>query len=247
MLPSQRSKPSRLSPHPGPGLARKFSILLVVTFVGWAFIHGQVPTQHPASIEFRFDNPGLDPTRYSVLIDETGKGHYRSEPGAPSHDPDSAALSSQPREVDIMLSPATRDFLFTAARSRKFFAIACDDGKGKVAFQGKKDLVYTGSDGHGSCTYNWSKDERIERLTRIFEGISLTIETGGRLAVEHRHDPLALDHELRIFQTDVKEGRAAEVGNIAAELRSIAQDESVMVRARSTAAMLLAQPAHALD
>jgi hypothetical protein len=208
----------------------------------------QAPAKAPAQIQFTYENPGLDPARYTIVVDETGSGHYHSEPravrasdGAPPATIEEMPLP--PLDAAITVSPAIRDYLFETARGHKFFATSCEDGGGKIAFQGKKTLSYQGSDGSGSCTFNWSKDERIERVTQIFEGISVTMATGAKLAVEHRHDPLELDAELGTLVDELKDGRAMEIGNIAPQLQSIVQDESVMERARSRAATLLREPA----
>ena len=129
--------------------------------------------------------------------------------------------------------------IFSTARAQKFFAIKCEDGKDKVAFQGTKQLSYQGPDGSGSCTYNWSKSGAIEKLTTIFESIAFTLEEGRRLEVEHKHDRLALDAELGDLLTAVKEGRALEVQSIQPVLQEIAEDDSVLERARMRAKKLL--------
>lgn len=233
-----RISQTRSGGHPGAAILLGVTCLPAMLVIG---LTAQTPStaRAAAQIEFNFENAGLDPQRYSITVDESGHGHYHSEPGPHKPDAEAGEMPSQPQETDIQLSPATRDYLFATARARQFFARNCDDGKGKVAFEGKKQVSYHGADGTGSCTYNWSKDDRIDRLTHIFGGISETLEAGSRLAIEHRHDPLALDHELSALALDFKEGRAFEVGNIAGELQSIVQDESVMVRARSRAGELL--------
>lgn len=201
----------------------------------------------PAQIRFTYDNAQIDPAHYVIAVDATGHGHYRSQPMVKPPDPTSAEMPSQPHDMDIAVSPQAVQYLFAAARKRKLFAIECEDGKGKVAFQGNKELAYEGADGKGSCAFNWSGDDEIARVTRIFEGISLSIEAGCRLEMEHRHDPLALDHELDALASDYKAGRAAEIGIIARQLEAIAADDSVMDRARTRAAMLLREPAHVVE
>ena len=104
----------------------------------------------------------------------------------------------------------------------------CEDGKDKIAFQGTKQLSYQGPDGNGSCTYNWSKSAAIEKLTTIFESIAFTLEEGRRLAVEHKHDRLALDAELGELLVAVKDGRALEVQSIQPVLQEIAEDDAVL-------------------
>jgi hypothetical protein len=201
----------------------------------------------PARIEFNYDNPGVDPSQYVIDVDESGHGHYRSQPMVRKPDPDSAAMPAKAIDKDLVVSPDTVAYLFETARSRKFFAMSCEDGNGKIAFQGKKQLSYQGADGTGTCSYNWSRDQGIERATRVFEGISLTLEAGGRLVMEHKHDLLGLDHDLGALAIDFKEGRAAEIGTIASELEAIAEDEAVMDRARTKAAKLLREPARVIE
>ena len=200
-----------------------------------------------AQMRFTYDNAQFDPVHYVIVVDENGRGHYRSQPLVKAPDPTSAEMPSQAHDMDIVVSPEAVEYLFAAARKRKFFAMQCEDGKGKVAFQGNKELAYQGPDGKGGCAYNWSSDDEIARVTRIFQGMSLSIEAGCRLAMEHRHDPLALDQELDELVTDYKAGRAAEIGIIAKELEAIAADDSVMDRARSRAAMLLRAPARVVE
>lgn len=200
-----------------------------------------------ARIQFTYDNPGVDPSQYTLEVDETGRAHYRSQPMVRKADPESAEMPAKAIDKDLVVSPNTVAYLFTTARSRKFFSMSCEDGKGKIALQGKKQLSYQGADGTGTCSYNWSRDQGIERLTRVFEGISLTLEAGGRLVMEHKHDLLGLDHDLGALAIDFKEGRAAEIGTIASELEAIAEDEAVMDRARTKAAKLLREPARVIE
>ena len=139
----------------------------------------------------------------------------------------------------MQLSKPVVEQIFSTARAEKFFAIRCEDGKDKIAYQGTKQLSYQGPDGSGSCTYNWSKSAAIAKLTALFESIAFTLEEGRRLAVEHKHDRLALDAELGELLTAVKEGRALEVQSIQPVLQEIAEDEAVLDRARKRAKKLL--------
>ena len=198
------------------------------------------PQPGGAQVRFDYENKQLQPAKYTFLIDESGAGRFHSEPGKPPP-VDTVSYQSLAEALDrpVQLSKPIVDQIFSTARSEKFFAIACEDGKNKIAFQGTKQLSYQGPDGSGSCTYNWSKSAAIEKLTTIFESIAFTLEEGRRLAVEHKHDRLALDAELGELLIAVKEGRALEVQSILPVLQEIAEDDTVMSRARQRAKKLL--------
>jgi hypothetical protein len=195
-------------------------------------------SNEPARVRFIFENPKLQPANYVLDIREDGTGHFRSEPG-------NAAVSSsdgvmpQPLEMDIKITEPLRSMLFKTARSHNFFSVACESTKAKVAFTGKKALQYAGPDGDGSCTFNWSHDQQLMKLSDDLIAVAFTLEEGRRLAVEHDHDRLSLDAELESLQDAVKGGRAQQIQNIAPQLQAIADDEKVMERARNRARQLL--------
>jgi hypothetical protein len=198
------------------------------------------PQPGGAQVRFDYENKQLQPAQYTFLVDESGSGHFHSEPGNPPP-VDTVSYQSLAEALDrpVQLSKPVVEQIFSTARAEKFFAIRCEDGKDKIAYQGTKQLSYQGPDGSGSCTYNWSKSAAIAKLTNIFESIAFTLEEGRRLAVEHKHDRLALDAELGELLTAVKEGRALEVQSIQPVLQEIAEDEAVLDRARQRAKKLL--------
>ena len=143
-------------------------------------------------------------------------------------------------------SPATSKFVTPCSLpfSRPPARIAslpspCEAPGSHVAFTGKKTVSYTGPDGHGECTYNWSRDQQLNQLADDLMAIAYTIDEGRRLATEHVHSRLSLDAELEALQDAAKDRRALEIENISSELESIANDEAVMNRARNRARALL--------
>jgi hypothetical protein len=191
-----------------------------------------------AEIKFSFENAQLDPSSYVIVVHEDGSGHYSSTPGLSSGAGDDVAPSPHDRDIQIH-DPLLAGF-FAAARSHHFFDIACEATGLHVAFTGKKLLAYTGPDGKGGCTYNWSRDPQINQVGNQMMSIAATIEAGRRLAIEHEHSRLSLDAELENLDDAIKAHRALAVENIAPVLQSIADDENVMNRARLRARALLA-------
>ena len=226
------------------GRVRVFPGFLAAGGAFFCFTLTYAQTPHPAGsgaqVRFAYENKELQPARYTFVIDESGSGHFHSEPGDPPP-PDTHSYQHLAEALDrpVQLSKPIVDQIFSTARSEKFFAVPCEDSKHKIAFQGTKELSYQGPDGKGSCTYNWSKFDAVQKLTGLFESFAFTLEEGRRLAVEHKHDRLALDAELGSLMTALKEGRAIEVQSIQPVLEEIAEDDAVMDRARQRAKKLL--------
>lgn len=208
-----------------------------VAYLGFGTaLAAQQPTT--AHIRFIFENPQLQPASYVLDINEDGTGHFQSKPGSANF-ADSESIAPQPVNADIKIDEPLRSALFKAARSHNYFNVACESTKSKVAFTGKKALQYTGPDGNGSCTFNWSRDQQLMKLADDLIAVAFTIEEGRRLTVEHEHNRLGLDEELEQLQDAVKAGRAQQIQNIAPQLQAIAADESVLARARTRARQLL--------
>lgn len=193
--------------------------------------------QSPARVTFTFEHPQLQPSRYIISIDETGAGRFTSQPG-----PSDATDGPFPTPVDrpIVLDDSLRASLFQYARAHSFFATRCSTTQTTLAFTGNKTLAYTGPDGSGSCTFVWASDPALQRLVDDLGAVAFTMEEGRRLDLEARHDRLGLDAELETLQDAVKDHRACDLGNIAAELHAIADNQQVMERARKRALALLA-------
>jgi len=192
----------------------------------------------PAQIRFTYENPQLQPARYVVTVGEDGTGHFRSEGGGPvSNDPQN--MPADPQDRPIHISKALREAMFATARKNKLFAIGCDDGAKNIAFQGTKTLQYEGPEGQGSCTYNWSKNAQIDKLTDQFQAVVATLDEGSKLQRQYEHARLSLDTELEFLEQMVHDGRAIELENIAPILQALAGDEAVLQRVQRRARALL--------
>jgi hypothetical protein len=188
-----------------------------------------------AEIRFTYENPKLEPHRYVLTVNEDGSGHFVSESTGAA---DGADLAPESLDRPIHISKQVREAMFTAARKAKRFS-SCDDGGKNIAFQGNKTLEYEGSDGKGSCQYNWSKNPQIEKLTDQFEAIAATLDEGSKLERRYEHGRLSLDGEIEILEELVKDGRAIELENIAPILTKLSQDEAVLQRVQRRARALL--------
>ena len=131
--------------------------------------------------------------------------------------------------------------IFKAAQGAKRFSITCASKAKNIADTGTKTLTYTGVDGTGTCTYNYSEEKNVVLLTEWFQGIAFTMDEGRKLDYLHRYDRLGLDAEMQLMVQAIEEKNALELRNISSTLSSIASDTDVMQRVRVRAAALLGQ------
>ncbi|GGH09980.1 hypothetical protein [Silvibacterium dinghuense] len=212
----------------------------------WLFAVGSaVALGQQATITFSFENPQLQPPQYRITLHEDGSGQYESAAtpataGVDVPTSDAAALNLPAMKREIRIADPLLEQVFALARSHHFFDMACEAPKEHTAFTGKKLWSYEGTDGHGACTYNFSKDPQVNALGEQMEAVAYTLAEGQRLDLQHLHSRLALDAELENLQDSFREHRAAEIANIAPTLKAIAGDQEVMERARKRALSLLA-------
>jgi hypothetical protein len=192
-----------------------------------------------AQIQFTYENPKLQPAKYVLTVGEDGSGHFRSEGVGGEAPTNGQNLPADPQDRPIHISKELREGMFEAARKNKLFAFTCEDGGKKIAFQGTKTLEYEGPEGKGSCTYNWSKNAQIEKLTEQFDAVAATLDEGSKLQRQYEHGRLSLDPEMEVLEQMVHDGRAIEVENIAPLLQTLAGDDRVLQRVQRRAQALL--------
>jgi hypothetical protein len=199
-----------------------------------------------ATITFQFDRNGLPVPRFTIVLHEDGSGTYQAEE-VERRSADSAIQQVSIKQVDrgLNVSAETAAKIFETARSLNRFNLFCGTKAKNIADTGKKTLRYSGADGAGSCTYNYSDEKSVTTLTDMFYGIAYTMDVGRRLDFEHRFDRLGLDAEMLALEKSVEEKNALELGNIAPTLRKIVDDAELMQRVRVRAAKLLEQGAGA--
>jgi hypothetical protein len=185
-----------------------------------------------SEVTFQFVRPGLQVPRFTLRVREDGTGSYQAEQVAKS--PGHTAMPAEAAQhID-------RTFALSPAHGASRFNIACESKAKNIADTGAKTLSYSGSDGSGSCVYNYTENKTVVMLTDTFLGIAYTMDEGRRLDFLHRYDRLGLDAEMDVLSQAVEAGSALEVGTISATLSGIADDTAVMERVRLRAATLLA-------
>jgi hypothetical protein len=201
--------------------------------------HGQSGSAADPLIQVDFSNPGLSPPQWTMTLRPDGSGHFRSQMGKIPKD-GWKEIEAPSIDEDIQVSPRFAGHLFAVAQQLNWFNVACESHL-KVAFQGWKTLTYAGSNGKGSCTFNYSKDKVIQALGDSLQAVAQTILEGARLQILLQHDPLGLDQEMEFLTAAVGDGRAQQVCAIRGILERLAQDDQVLDRVRKRARALLAQ------
>ena len=194
------------------------------------------------TVMFKFEFEGGTPSRYAVAIESTGNATYHSDGPVDEivdYRTPSGAPAGEPFAMRFTVSKVTLDHVFATAEKLKYFRGEYDYKKGRIANTGAKTLVYADPKQHNETTYNWSQDERIEDLTKLFQDISTTMEHGRHLQYMYRHSKLALDGELKSMEDEAQRNNLGEVQALAPILTTIAKDASVMHIARSRAQRLL--------
>jgi hypothetical protein len=201
-------------------------------------------TKTPAEVSFQFDRTGLPVPRFTLRLKEDGSGNYQAEQTEVAASANSTrGQAAQHIDRPVTISHQTAAKIFKEARALNYFNGECASKAKNIADTGKKTLSYTGPDGSGSCTYNYSENKIVDSLTNIFLAIAYTMDEGRRLEFLHRYDRLGLDAEMITFSQEVEAGRALELATISSALAAIVDDTAVIQRVRLKAQKLLEQGA----
>jgi hypothetical protein len=226
-------------------IVRRLVLVLALMSAGgrvWAQDAAKAPELKPSAtpvVVFQFDRPGLPVPDFTMSIGGTSGQYVGMEVVQRARETDPAP-PAQPFGRPFMVSAGMAKKIVGLAQSLNRFNTECASKAKNIADTGKKRLTYTGPDGTGECTYNFTENKFVQQLTDIFQGIAETMDEGRRLEFKHRFDRLGLDAELESFSREVAEGRAMEVGTIAPVLRSLADDSALMQRVHAQATKLLA-------
>jgi hypothetical protein len=205
---------------------------LCVSLCVSAVTQGQTGT---AAVNFTVDFPGANPGHYEINVGNDGTGIYKSNGQL---DQQSDAAEQAP--LQFTLSDNVRARIFELSRQAKYFSGKLDSGRKDIANTGAKTLTYKDANHNTSATYNYSPLAPVRELTSIFEGLSITLEFGRRLAYFRKYEKLALDEDLKRMEELKRDNSLGDLQAIAPLLNDIANDKTVMNVARARALRLLA-------
>ncbi|HJS99846.1 MAG TPA: hypothetical protein VJ756_12210 [Terriglobales bacterium] len=205
----------------------RFMIVTMLLALSMALL-AQVPNLHPQQtftpepiVSFSLELAGAVPPYYSISVESTGNAAYRSSP-IPGD------MEGDPYITKFVVSQAARTSIFDLAKKLHYFKGDYEYHKGRLANTGAKTLYYTDEKTNNSTTYNYSSNQEIQELTKLFQGISTTLEFGRRLQYYYDHQKLGLDDELKRMDQMAQEGQLDELQAVSPILRKIADDPQVM-------------------
>ncbi|MGO9340295.1 MAG: hypothetical protein ACLPY1_22595 [Terracidiphilus sp.] len=184
-----------------------------------------------------YSNPGLTPAHWVLTIHRDGSGHFHSERGNAPMDV-SQGFQAANVDRDIQVSAEFAGRVLDTVHQHKNLNLDCESHM-KVAFQGWKKLTYSGPNGAGSCTFNYSKDKEIQWLGESLVAVAGAIVEGARLEILLQHDRLGLDKEMDYLMEASEDGRVQQICTIRGILQRLADDPEVMDRVRKRARALL--------
>lgn len=209
----------------------KYCPLVPLLFVFSTFAADHDPN---ATIQFKLDFQGSNPSHYEITVGSDGHGSYTSNGVLREGE------SSDPEPLEFVVSENTRQQLFDLAKRAKYFSGKIEAGKKNIANTGAKTLTYKDATHNTSATYNFSLQPPVQEITSIFQELSGVLEYGRRLTWFHKYQKLAIDDDLKQMQERQREGTLGDVQAIAPVLKAIADDSSVMNMDRARALRLLA-------
>jgi hypothetical protein len=202
------------------------AIALLWTGFSWA--------AESATVTFSLDFPNSVPDHYTISVGSDGKAHYSCTAKISDQSDDRDNYSA-----DFTVSDATRAHIFELASQAHYFSGKIDSGNRKLAFTGKKKLVYTDGQKNNTADYNYSLVPAVQQLTTLFQNMGATLEYGRRIIYEHRYQKLALDDELKRMEDEARSGSLAELEAVKPILQQVYDDPSVMNIARARALRIM--------
>ena len=169
------------------------------------------------SVKFTQEWWSLNPPTYSIKVNTTGNARYDSTPN-------SAEQTGQNYTQEFNMSNGTKNKIFDALQALNFFNKTIDDVPGD---SGTHTLVYSYNGNQTVATYHGTSNQTAKQLTKLFQSISTTFETGRRLDKLHQAKDPALSDEVSRMLTRAQAGELAELQAILPILQSIVSDTSV--------------------
>jgi hypothetical protein len=199
-----------------------------------------VPQPTGAYVAFKFDwNQGQPWVRYAISVDDAGNTHFEGV-GNPIESGDNDTFSE-----DFTMSDLNRQKIFDLAKKADYFRGNLEAKQKNIAQTGEKTLAYQGRAGNGdqiiksSAVYNFSPNNEVQELTRIFQAVATTIDFGRKLTFQYRFDKLGIDATLKSIQDMQASHYVEELQAIEPILQKIASDPNMMHINRVTAKQLL--------
>lgn len=185
--------------------------------------------------------PGSSPDYYRITLQENGEAFYSTSP--PGEKPEDKNDASD--EGKFRLSPELAAQAFELSAKLHHFRGADLETRKKLAFMGKKTVVYENGAERGEAVFNYSENPDAMAVAELFEKISNTQQHRLELERLARYDKLGLMKQLLIVETSLNKKDLAEPSLLVPVLEKIAANKTYLNIAQQRARIILAkiQPA----
>ncbi len=218
-------------------LHKKFSAYAIVCAavfgIGFALVlflgRAQAESSSQPTVSFSLDFPGSDPSHYVIAVAEDGHSSYQSDGKLGKQD-----APGDVEEFDFTLPASATKQIFDLAKKSHYFEGQINSKK-KVASTGAKTLTYSDGTKNNKAAFNYSSVDAVQDLTKIFQGLSSTLEFGRRLQYCYHHEKLALNEELTNMENSQRDHQLGDITPVLPILEEISKDSTVINVARARA------------
>ncbi len=195
-------------------------------FVGLVVSSLLVAAQGPAypTVKYTQEQWSLNPPKYMVRVDTMGMARYESTPN-------STEQSGDVYTIEFTISNANKDKIFRMLQDLNFFNNTVDDVS--PADGAARSLTYAYGETLRIATYHGTSNQTAQQLTKLFQSISLTLETARRLDKLHQKNDSTLNDVVKRMLERAQAGDLAELQLAVPALKSIAADTTVPAATRS--------------
>ena len=184
------------------------------------------PDELSAQVIFTKEFPNSQPDYFSISVFQDGRASYKT-----------AADDESP--VAFKLPNATSEEIFQLASKLGWFKDRKLDSNRRVAFMGKKTLVYLNGADQSQATFNHTEVPEALALTSIFEKISQTQQHLIKIEYLLRFDRLGIVKELLQIEIDLDQGRLVGPVQLLPLLEKIQNDRSLVNVAKDRAIQII--------
>ncbi len=181
-----------------------------------------------ARLIFTKSFPGSIPEFYRVTLAENGEAVYEVSPEDPK--PQNFKVSADLAKQAFELSGKLNHFRGESLETKR-----------KIAFMGKKTLVYENGSERGEATFNYSENPDAIAMVELFEKLSSTRQFIYTLERQLRYDKLGLMKELLQVEMSLDRRSLAEPALLVPVLEQISGNKTVMSISQQRARIILAK------
>ncbi len=213
---------------------RALWLLVAMSTVSSGIALGQEAAPRPTSegtthYSYTFEHPQLDPTRFELRFDETGRGTFsfwRKE-------------SEEPVVLPLQLLARTVERVRAYLEAVRFL-------ESDEEYQSERPMPSLGTvtlgvrrgDRQRCVRFTFTRNEKMRELAHLLRGIAMQEYRVFLITLARQHGPLDLDRQLRGLEAELKNGWLGEPEKLLPMLRELEQDEDVLLMVRHRAEKL---------